>query len=241
MKALGIFGLALVAVLVIGSIILAAIASTKKKKAVVDAQFIDSGLHLDRDPDQLQKDAVWPAFAAFSQLKYGSKKIAWIATGELEGRSVIAIKHSYTVSTGQSTATIVHLCFACRCPMHWPLVELKPENVIHRIAEALGKNDLELESPVFNRRWRVTTNHADHGLLLLTPEIQAMLEHAPKGESWAIGDGWVRLSVRGKATRPQFIRDHLLAPGRLLDMVPQELFVDLAPPPGGHAAGSRAT
>lgn len=226
MNSFGTFAIVVAVLLFIGMLVAATIASSRKMKAAVDAKFADLGFSLVRKPDQAAKDAVWPAFAAFDQLKYGAKRIEWIARGVVDKRPVIAIKHSYTVSTGQSTATIVHLCFATPCPEPWPMVELKGETVFHRIAGALGKSDLELESPVFNRRWRVSAENEEHGLLLLTPEIQAALESAPAGETWAIGRGWARMSVLGKRTRPQYFNDNLAKPGQLLDMVPRELFLD---------------
>ncbi len=210
-------------------LIAAAVAAQKKRKAAIDALFAELGFTLVRKPDIAASEAIWEPFSYFKHLKYGAKKVKWFATGKIDGRDVTVIEHLYTVSTGQSTATIMHVCVACPCPMHWPMVELRGEHVFDRLAHALGSSELKLESEAFNRRWLISAQDEDHAIMLLTPEVQELLSDSPGGESWAIGRGWARLSGKGKALKPEGIRDAIEKPGLLLERVPPELFVPVSP------------
>ena len=212
-----------------GMIVASAVAAQKKRRAAIDALFAELGLTLIRKPDMPTREANWAPFAALKELKYGAKGVKWIATGTINGQTVTAIEHRYTISTGQSTQQIVHVCIACPCPEHWLMVELRGEHFLHRIADALGSSDLELESEVFNRRWRISAQDEDHAIMLLTPEVQQLLQNSPNGETWVIGRGWVRLCGRGKVLKPEGIREALEKPGKLLELVPPELFVPISP------------
>lgn len=228
MNGVGALGIVVAVLLFIGMIVAGAVAAQRKLRAAVDALFAGDGFELTRKPEQAARDGVWPIFEPFKHLKHGVKGIQWIARGRVEGREVIAMQHSYTIHTGQSAQQIVHVCIACPCPAHWPMVELRGEHVFHRIASVLGSSDIELESEAFNRRWRISAESEDQAILVLTPEVQAMLADAPAGEAWAIGRGWVRLSGR-KLLKPEHLRAGLRRPGRLLDGVPPELFGEVAP------------
>jgi len=228
MNGIGAFGIVVAVLLAIGMIVAGAAAAQRKLRAAVDALFAEHGFVLVRKPEQSARDAVWPIFAAFKHLKHGAKGIQWIARGQVEGREVVAIQHSYTIHTGQSAQQIVHVCVACPCPAHWPMVELRGEHVFHRIASALGSSDIELESEAFNKRWRISSESEEQAILVLTPEVQEMLTGAPAGEAWSIGRGWVRLSGRN-LVKPRYLYAGLRRPGRLLEGVPPELFADVPP------------
>ncbi len=216
-------------ILFVGMAVAAAVAAQKKREAAIDALFAELDFTLVRKPDITTVEAIWEPFSYFKHLKYGAKKVKWFATGKIDGRDVTVIEHRYTVSTGQSTATIMHVCVACPCPTHWPMVELRGEHVFDRLAHALGSSELKLESEAFNRRWLISAQDEDHAIMLLTPEVQELLKDSPGGESWAIGRGWARLSGKGKALKPEGIREALRKPGRLLEQVPPELFVPVSP------------
>jgi hypothetical protein len=216
-------------VLFVGLALSAAVAAQKKRRAAIDALFADLGLTLFRKPDMPTREANWAPFADLKELKYGTKGVKWIASGTINGRAVTAIEHRYTISTGQSTQQIVHVCIASPCPKHWPRVELRGEHLLHRLADVLGATELKLESEVFNRRWRISSDDEDHAIMLLTPEVQNLLENSPSGEAWVIGPGWIRLVGKGKVLKPEGIREALQKPGRLLEKVPPELFVPVTP------------
>lgn len=229
MNGLWIVGIVACGVLLVVFLIVVAVAAQKQQRAAMEAMFAEQGFVVVHKPEQAARDAAWMVFEPFKQhLKYGAKGIQWIGRGIVEGREVVAVQHQYTVSTGQSTQHVVHYCVACRCPPGWPMVELKGQHLLHKIADALGASDIRLENEAFNKRWRVSAESEDQAILVLTPEVQAMLADAPSGDSWAIGRGWVRLSGR-KLSKPEQLREGLGRPGRLLGGMPPELFVEIAP------------
>lgn len=228
MSRVGVLGIVVAALLFIGMIVAGAVAAQRRRRAAIDALFVEHGFTHVRKPGPSEREAVWPIFAPFKHLKYGARGIEWIARGEIDGREVVAILHQYVIHTGQSAQQIMHVCIACRCPESWPMVELRGEHVFHRIAEALGSTDIRLESEAFNRRWRISTESEDQAILVLTPEAQAMLSDAAKGEAWSIGRGWVRMSGRA-LVKPEQLAAGLGRPGRLLDAVPPELFIEPEP------------
>lgn len=208
-------------------IVILALASGARRKASqnLDQVFHDIGLVRQDKPFASGTDFRWQPFSKLPTLKGGAKRVTWAATGTIDGRDVLAIEHRYIVSTGQVTAVITHTVIACRCPAFWPSIELRPETVFHRLADRLGASDVELESERFNRRWRVQTSNPDLALAILTPEVQSMLETAPRQETWSIGDGWIRV-VRRAGIKPDDLPAYLRRPLDLLAAVPPEMRVD---------------
>jgi len=214
--------LSAVGAVVVGLIVVVAVGSRKQREQQIAEIFAQSGLVRERKPFDSGADARWVPFASLPQLKGGAGRVTWCASGAIDGHEVVAIEHRYVVSTGQVTAVVVHTCVACRCPDFWPAIELKAEHLLHRLADRLGASDLEVESERFNRRWRVSASDTDLALAILTPEVQAMLEDAPRNETWSIGLGWIRV-VRKGVLKPEDLAVLLRRPGELLALVPAEM------------------
>lgn len=214
------------AAFVIGGIIIAAAGSKKQREGAVAAGCRQVGLLHQSKPFASKLDPRWLPFSGIGALKGGHKKVNWGAFGVIAGHEVLAIEHKYVVSTGQVTAVITHTCIACRCPGFWPEIELRPENVLHRLADKLGSGDLEFESERFNKRWRVSASDTDLALAVLTPGVQAMLEDAPRTEVWSIGHGWV-LVCRRASIKPEQLPAFLRRPIELIARVPEEMLVEV--------------
>ncbi|GAB4384925.1 MAG: hypothetical protein Kow0022_09050 [Phycisphaerales bacterium] len=213
-----------VAVLVMGAVVL--FAGERKRREAALAQICSQlGLAYQSKPFVSKLDPRWLPFSKIGALKGGHRRVTWGAFGSIHGRDILAIEHRYVVSTGQVTSTVTHTCVACRCPSFWPEIELRAERVLDRLADTFGAGDLQLESERFNRRWRVVTADADTALAILTPDVQAMLEEAPRSEFWSIGRGWV-VVCRRAVFKPDRLAAFLQRPLDLIARVPQEMLVE---------------
>jgi len=195
--------------------------ANRRKREEVEAALTAKGYVLHRKPKGDERDRLFTPFEGVKALNTKAKGLKFAATGEVEGHEVTLIEHQYVVSTGQTTAKITHLGAATRCPAWWPGVSLSPEHLLHKIADAFGKRDIQLEREAFNKRWRVKGDDEDHTILLLTPEVQEWLEGAPRHEFWRMGDGWVRCLRRTTmgSTDPGEMGERVAT---LLSLVPAE-------------------
>lgn len=213
-----------VALLVMGVVIVSA-RQRKRREAALAQICRQVGLAYQSKPSLSELDPRWLPFSTIGALKGGPRRVTWGAFGSIDGHDVLAIEHRYVVSTGQAASTVTHICVATRCPSFWPPIELRAMRVFHRLADALGAGDLKLESDRFNRRWWVVTADPDATLAILAPDVQAMLEEAPRSEFWSIGRGWV-VVCRKAIIKPDHLAAFLQRPLDLIARVPQEMLVE---------------
>jgi hypothetical protein len=107
-----------------------------------------------------------------------------ILQGEFRGLSMVAFDYSYethtTDSKGNRQTTTHHYAFcAVALAASLPELELLPEGFFSRIGQALGMQDIELESEDFNRRYRVRCNVPKFASDVLTPRTMEALIHRP--------------------------------------------------------------
>lgn len=111
-----------------------------------------------------------------------------LARFSLDGLTVIESRH--TQSSGKHSRTIHILAAHAQCPTTWPRLALTRENLLHKIASALGSRDIQLDDPDFNARWRVRCDDETFAVLLLNPDAQrAIMRDDTPGESWWIESG----------------------------------------------------
>ncbi len=115
-----------------------------------------------------------------------SRKASNVLTGNVDSRPFVAFDYQYTESSTDSrgnrsdTTYHVHVC-VLRLPTFLPPLCLTPENVLSRIGNALGMDDIELESEDFNRRFKVTCGDRKFASDVLTPRtMQSLL----RGDAW---------------------------------------------------------
>lgn len=91
----------------------------------------------------------------------GSKKARHILSGMMDSREFFSIfEYSYVVSTGKSTATIEQHVLSVRLNKDLPAFDLKPENIIHKIGDWLGFNDIDFEAfPQFSKLYRLKSKN----------------------------------------------------------------------------------
>lgn len=88
-----------------------------------------------------------------------SRRVFNVMKGVVDGYPMLTFDYRYkvTTSTGKSrsTRTYHYGVSALRLPARFPVLEVVPENVLTRFGNALGLDDVELESEEFNRTYRV--------------------------------------------------------------------------------------
>lgn len=121
--------------------------------------------------------------------------------GEHEGVPITLFRHRYVVSTGQTTAVIVHWVFSAEAP-DWPEIHLKRRS---RLARALGRASRVTNDPDFNSAWIIkseddafarTLLSAPLRQFLMTPPVEKHLARA----SWHIVGGKLCAVLRANLT-----------------------------------------
>jgi hypothetical protein len=108
-----------------------------------------------------------------------------VITGEVGTYPVIAFDYEYKEdsrdSNGRSTTSTYHYAVcALGMPCVLPELSVAPEGVLSRIGQALGFEDIELESEDFNRRFKVRCQDRKFATDVLTPRTMQWLLNAGK-------------------------------------------------------------
>jgi hypothetical protein len=104
-----------------------------------------------------------------------------ILRGPYEGTEMVAFDYCYETHSSDSKGnrnTTKHRFAICALGLKAPLpgLELSPESLMTRLGNAIGFDDVELESEDFNRRYRVHARDAKFAYDVLNPRtMQALL------------------------------------------------------------------
>lgn len=175
---------------------------------------------------------------AFGGVPFGqgrNRRATDVLTGTWRGRPLAAFSYSYqTRTSGQNgqtqTQTHWYAVVALRTAGFLPQVEITPENLLSRLAGALGFAGVDLESEDFNRRYRVIAQDPRLAYDVLHPRtMQLLLDRPPvalrllgaDAVSWDDG----RLDPEELLVRLETVSD-------VLDAVPARVWADH----GGSAA-----
>lgn len=202
--------------------VIAAWASGTSHRHALAAAFAEMGLEVDPAPSRARRDGLFTPFRNLAALRHGSSGLRFWAGGEVDGRHVFLIEHSYTVHAGNSHYVVRHSAVATACPPTWPSISLRGQNLITGWWANLRGHDFKLENEAFNDRWIVRTDSEDFALLFLSPQVQEFLTSAPSGETWQIGRGWICWFRQ----KPLKLKDAQLPLERLLGLmrlIPPEL------------------
>ena len=154
----------------------------------------------EREPGGNETAKVLAARAApLREVMKRPKGVRWWATRELGGREYTVLEHAYTVSTGESSHTVVHLIAMTGCPGRWPGLTVAEAGVFAWLGKVLGFRGLEVDDAEFNRRFSVKGESAEFALLMLSPEVRAVLGRERGGPRLGVGGGTVMLWRRGGA------------------------------------------
>ena len=112
-----------------------------------------------------------------------SRRASHVLRGSYGGREAVVFDYRYVTSSGagQAQTTQTHRFSVCalQLPVPLPRLELTGENVLTRLAGALGIDDVELESEDFNRRYRVRADDRRFAYDVLHPRAMEQLLALP--------------------------------------------------------------
>lgn len=112
-----------------------------------------------------------------------SRQATHVLRGRYDGREAVVFDYRYLTHSGsgqhQTTQTHRFTVCALRLPAQLPRLELTGENVLTRLGRALGRDDVELESEEFNRRYRVSAQDRRLAYDVLHPRQMEQLLAVP--------------------------------------------------------------
>jgi hypothetical protein len=151
----------------------------KKRRAALQAFALSNGWTYTAADDR------WCSRFAGTPFGTGdSREARNILQGTHAGRPMIAFDYIYdthsTDSKGHTTTTTHRFAIcAVQLPAPLPMLQLSPESVLSRMANAVGLADIELESEDFNRRYRVKARDPKFAYDVLNPRTMEALLARP--------------------------------------------------------------
>ena len=152
-----------------------------------------------------------------------------VVTGRLGDRPIVAFDYSYVTSStdahgNRQSRTHRYAVCALSLPTFLPSLTVSPENVLTRIAGALGFDDVEFESEEFNRRFRVRAEDRKCASDILHPRtLELLLAGEPL--SWRVA-GSDLIAWDGGLASPEQVVSRLELLSKVLDGVPSFVWRD---------------
>lgn len=153
-----------------------------------------------------------------------------VLTGTWREREFVAFTYSYETSTtdskgGRHTTTHRFGVVVRVLPAWLPTLEVRPENILHRAAGAVGLGtDIELESEDFNRAFRVSASDPKYASDVLAPRAMEQLLAAPH-VPWRI-QGDCILTWQDSPLQPEEVEAHLLGLDAVISGIPTFVWKD---------------
>lgn len=130
------------------------------------------------DAEFLARAAV--AMAAFPELASRAESTAWIAFRETPRGTAFLVEHEYATGAGKSRQIHRRTLASVNVGGEMPELTVKEHGIFRKIGELLGVKDINLDNEAFNARYRVWCEDETFAVLVLSPEVQAMLAAWPK-------------------------------------------------------------
>ncbi|HSI73784.1 MAG TPA: hypothetical protein VK934_11475 [Fimbriimonas sp.] len=126
-----------------------------------------------------------------------------------------------THSTGKTTTTVPHPTgvVAVRVPLALPMLTMTPENLFHKIGNALGMEELDFELEEFNKRYFVRCSDRKMAYDLLHPRMIDYLMTKER-RAWQIAGQFILLTKGGYYT-PDEIRATVQEIEGFMSLVPR--------------------
>jgi hypothetical protein len=151
----------------------------------------------------------------------GRRKARFVLLGTWQGMQFEAFTYQYTVSSGKSSHTYYSQVLAVPVPAQ-PDLSISPENVGHKILDALGGEDLDTESDEFSRLFWVRAEDRRRAYAMLNPGMmEHLLQVGPVG-TWQWKGPWL-LRVRHRKLRPEDVLPLLGEVRGFLENLPRDL------------------
>jgi hypothetical protein len=143
-------------------------------------------------------------FAALPLFSHGRRKRATNVLRRREsGGETLLFDYRYTTGSGKNSSTHYQTVYAVHRPgLSLPELELRPENLLHRIGGAFGYQDIDFAAfPEFSRRYLLRGKDEEAVRRAFTPALLQTLERRP-GWSLEASAETVIVFRRGKRPKP---------------------------------------
>ena len=129
---------------------------------------------------QVDTDTKRPPTQPFDLFDQGSsKKVSFQFWRDGEQDSVF--QYQYTTGSGDNRTTHYRTCALISLPFAAPHTKIGPEGFWSGIGRAIGVRDIEVESPVFNDQYRISSDDERFAIALLDQQMIAWLLSSQSG------------------------------------------------------------
>ena len=149
-----------------------------------------------------------------------------VVTGLYRGRPAVSFAYRYVKGSGEDTSTSTFHVVATGLPAFLPTLELTPDGAGARMSEALGGQDLEMESDDFNERWRVESAEPKLAYDVVHPRLMERLLQPDARDLFLRIEGADILSWRPGMPDVDTVASRLDVLGAVVDAVPPFVWQD---------------
>jgi hypothetical protein len=164
-----------------GVLWLAHLEAERRRKMWAEIAARHGFVHHEGDPLRLREQN--PGFALF-QVGH-SKRVLHTLEGERQGRPVVVFDYRYTTGSGKHQATHRRTGVLADLPFHAPRLRIRPEHLGDAFAAALGFDDIDFESDLFNRKYHVSSDDKRFAYDVCHPRLMEFLV-AAEGHCWEL-------------------------------------------------------
>jgi hypothetical protein len=115
----------------------------------------------------------------FEFLQRGSSNDATFTMWRPGSYSNRVFQYRYVTGSGKNRQVYNHTCALVALPFDAMRTRLRPEGFATRLLNKVGLDDIELESPTFNDRYRITSADKQFATALLDPSMMGWLLEVP--------------------------------------------------------------
>lgn len=161
-------------------------------------------------------------FQRFEPFGAGRARKAWhVVRGDRDGIPFVAFQYEHTTGSGKSQQHHVHTVCALRSPLSCPGLTLRRERLHHKLFDALGGEDIDVESDAFSRRFWVRGPDRRFAYDVLHPRMMEYLMPLDRYLWQWRGEDLVL--VQGGAVEPRHVEAMLGAGAGMVALLPRHL------------------
>lgn len=195
----------------IGAAIWAVARLDHRRKLAIKTRLEDLDFRVALTPSTEQKEAFYAPLehlTSWLNLRHGAASIDWLASSQEVG----VFEHQYVTGSGRSTQEHLHTVAAFPIPVFVSKVTLAQRRQYWLSKLTRKREDLfQIGEEGFDGDW-ILMGEASTGAKVFNADVRALMQEAPKGESWLIGGNYVVLAFYGALTAPNL--EAFLARGR---------------------------
>ena len=142
-----------------------------------------------------------------------------VIAGRYQAIDMWLYEYVFTTGSGKHQQTHHHEIALAALPAAFPGLTIVPENVGHKLFDALGGDDIDFESDEFSRRYWVRSPDRRFAYDIVHGR---MMEHimSPGLERWELKGPYVALWSQRSRLRPEEVKPHLDRLARFVDLIP---------------------